>query len=124
MEWTFKSDRSIYLQIIEQIKFNILSGKQKPGDKVGSVRELAKQAAVNPNTMQRALSELERQGFIYKERTKERFITQNIDLIDKTRTEFANKLLSNFFIQMNNIGYDLTEIKKLVKNKNQEENNG
>ena len=64
MPWNLNSDRPIFLQIVERIQMDIISGKYKPGDKLPSVRELAAEAAVNPNTMQKAFSELERTGLV------------------------------------------------------------
>lgn len=121
MAWDFKSDRSIYKQIIDNIKFKILSGALKPGDKVGSVRELAKLAAVNPNTMQKALSELERLGFVYKERSKGRYITKDLDLINKTKDEYAHSLVNEFFNQMGYIGYKNKQIKEIIMKKCEED---
>ena len=75
MAWALINDRPIYLQLMERIQTDIVSGKYKPGEKLPSVRELALDAAVNPNTMQKALSELERIGLVYSQRTSGRFIT-------------------------------------------------
>ena len=76
MPWDLDDDRPIYLQLMERIQQDIISGIYKPGDKIPSVRDLALDAAVNPNTMQKALSELERSGLVYSQRTSGRFITE------------------------------------------------
>ena len=81
MPWNLDDDRPIYLQLMERIQHDIVSGTYQPGDKLPSVRDLAVDAAVNPNTMQKALSELERCGLVYSQRTSGRFITDNADLI-------------------------------------------
>ena len=73
MAWTFKEDRPIYSQLVEQIKMGIASGKWTPGAKLPSVRDLAEEAGVNPNTMQRALADLERDGLVYSKRTSGRY---------------------------------------------------
>ena len=75
MAWTFKDDRPIYSQLVEQIKIKIISGEWELGSRLSSVRELAEQAGVNPNTMQRALAELERDGLVHSKRTSGRFVT-------------------------------------------------
>ena len=75
MPWNLDNDRPIYMQLMERIQQDIISGAYQPGDKLPSVRDLAVEAAVNPNTMQKALSELERCGLVYSQRTSGRFIT-------------------------------------------------
>ena len=77
--------RPIYLQIIERVQMDIITGRYQPGDKLPSVRDLAQEAAVNPNTMQKALSELERSGLIYSQRTSGRFITEDKELIHQMK---------------------------------------
>ena len=81
MPWNLDSDRPIFIQILERIRVDIISGKYQPGDKLPSVRELAAEAAVNPNTMQRAFAELERTGLVYSKRTSGRFITEDREMI-------------------------------------------
>ena len=76
MEWNFKSGIPIYTQIIDEMTMRIASGYYGPGDKLPSVRDLAMDAGVNPNTMQRALAELERRGLVFSERTSGRFVTK------------------------------------------------
>ncbi|MDE7063504.1 MAG: GntR family transcriptional regulator, partial [Lachnospiraceae bacterium] len=75
MAWDLDSDRPIFIQIVERIQMDIISGVYRPGDKIPSVRDLAAVAAVNPNTMQKALTELERTGLVHAQRTSGRFIT-------------------------------------------------
>ena len=77
MGWNLKSDRPIYAQLIEQIELMIVSGMYPPGAKLPSVRDLAADAAVNPNTMQRALSQLETDGLLYTQRTSGRYVTED-----------------------------------------------
>ena len=76
MSWTFKEDRPIYSQLVEHIKLGIVSGEWSPGSKLPSVRDLAEEAGVNPNTMQRALADLEREGLVHSKRTSGRYITE------------------------------------------------
>ena len=77
MVWKFNDEQPIYQQIISQIKERIVAGEWKAGSKLKSVRELALEAGVNPNTMQKALAELEREGLVYSQRTAGRFVSDN-----------------------------------------------
>ena len=81
MPWDLDNERPIYLQLMERIQQDIVSGVYKPGEKIPSVRDLALDAAVNPNTMQKALSELERSGLVYSQRTSGRFITEDAGML-------------------------------------------
>ena len=114
MEWRFDNSSAIYIQLIEQIQRMIISGEYKPGDKLESVRELASVAKVNPNTMQRALSELERVGLVHSERTTGRFITEDEELIDKMRKEMATQRVQEFIKYMVDIGFEKEEIKSFI----------
>ena len=89
MPWNLDDSRPIYLQLMERIQHDIISGVYQPGDKLPSVRDLALDAAVNPNTMQKALSELERGGLVYSHRTSGRFITDDSTLLKKIKTDLA-----------------------------------
>lgn len=122
MEWNFSDDRPIYSQIIEQIRQFIVSGEIKPGDKLASVRDMAEEAGVNPNTMQRALVELERTGLIYSQRTSGRFITENKELIQEMKDELANDKISEFLKSMEKIGYKKEQVTDLIKNYKEAEN--
>ena len=114
MEWRFDNSRAIYIHLIEQIQRMIISGEYKPGDKLESVRELASIAKVNPNTMQRALSELERVGLVHSERTTGRFITEDEELINKMRKEMATKRVQEFIKYMLDIGFKKEEIEAFI----------
>ena len=89
MPWELDSKRSIYGQIIERIQNRIVTGAYPPGGKLPSVRDLAEEAGVNPNTMQRALSELERTGVIYSQRTSGRFVTEDESMITQLKEDAA-----------------------------------
>ena len=117
MSWNLDSDRPIFVQILERIRMDIISGKYKPGDKLPSVRELAAEAAVNPNTMQRAFAELERSGLVYSQRTSGRFITENQVLIRQIREEVAQESINSFLQNMKQLGYEETELLDLIKKK-------
>ena len=89
MAWKFDNNIPIYIQISNIIKLQIVTKQLKSGDKLPTVRDLAETAGVNPNTVQRALSDLEAEGFVYSVRTTGRFVTDNVELIQKTRVELA-----------------------------------
>ncbi|NFG61143.1 MULTISPECIES: GntR family transcriptional regulator [unclassified Clostridium] len=114
MGWELKDDRPIYLQLIDQLQLRIISGIYKIGDKLPSVRELASEASVNPNTMQKALTELERKKLVFTQRTSGRFITEDIDLINKIRNDLAKKEIESFLNNMKNIGYTENEILNIM----------
>ena len=122
MEWKFRSDLPIYTQLVEQIKLGIVSGSLLPGERLMSVRDMATEAGVNPNTMQRALQELERDGMVYSQRTAGRFVTENMQVIERAKTKFAEEQLRSFLGAMKKLGYQREEIFALLKEK--EEENG
>lgn len=115
MTWEFKKDRPIYSQLIEQIELRIISGAYKAGEKLPSVRELAAQAAVNPNTMQRALSELERDGLVYTQRTSGRFITEDENMIQKAKESLALTQIKAFFETMRALGYSTEQTLAMIE---------
>ncbi len=101
----FQSNIPIYLQLVNTFKHRIVSGELVVGSKLDSVRDLALQFEVNPNTMQRALAELEREGLVYAERTAGRFITENEELIVEMRNDVAEKIIYEFINQMRSLGF-------------------
>lgn len=115
MEWIIDSDRPIYKQLVEQIELRIISGMYAPGDKIKSVRELAMEAGVNPNTMQKALAELERMGLVYAQRTSGRFITEDNKMIEEAKNTLAIKEIDNFFEKMKQLGFEKEEIISLIE---------
>ena len=123
MPWNLDSSRPIYLQIIERVQMDIITGRFQPGDKLPSVRDLAQEAAVNPNTMQKALSELERSGLIYSQRTSGRFITEDKELIHQMQKELAAAEVSAFVAHMKQLGITPEEIRQLLAETIEEEKN-
>ena len=105
MELGFDNKTPIYIQIIEQIKLDIISGNISAGERLPSVREIALKLKVNPNTVQKALSELEETGLIYTERTNGKFVTENLGLIEKYKKEHADRLTESFIENMRIIGF-------------------
>ena len=114
MPWDLENDRPIYLQLMERIQQDIIKGVYQPGGKIPSVRELALEAAVNPNTMQKALSELERSGLVYSQRTSGRFITEDKKLLIHMKSELAKTHIHDFFTSMRQLGFCDEEILELV----------
>lgn len=115
MTWQIESDRPVYIQLVEQIKRKIVAGEYLPGDRMPSVRELAADAAVNPNTMQKALAELERTGLMHTHRTSGRFITEDQSLIHDLKKEIALEQIDTFIGNMTAMGIDKDEIMELFK---------
>ncbi|HIX64436.1 MAG TPA: GntR family transcriptional regulator [Candidatus Mediterraneibacter colneyensis] len=123
MPWNLDNDRPIYLQLMERIQHDIISGVYQPGDKLPSVRDLAVDAAVNPNTMQKALSELERCGLVYSQRTSGRFITDDASMICGMRKELAQEHITLLFKQMRQLGFSDEETLEMMKQSLKGENN-
>ena len=114
MPWNLTSDRPIFMQIIEIIQLEIISGKYRPDDKLPSVRDLASEAAVNPNTMQKALSELERSGLVYSQRTSGRFITEDVKMIEELKSSLAKEKIHEFLENMQKLGFQKEETIRLM----------
>ncbi len=114
MPWNLNSDKPIFMQLIEIIQHSILSGTYPPGSKLPSVRDLASQAAVNPNTMQKALAELERSGLVYSQRTSGRFITEDISMIEELKNTLAKTTIEQFLKSMQQLGFQKEETVTLI----------
>lgn len=126
MAWSFKEDRPIYTQLLEQIQVRIVTGQYTLGERLPSVRELAAEAGVNPNTMQRALAELERMGLVYAQRTAGRMITDDEQRIGEMKMQLAQDIIEEFLQNMKRLGYEQTEIAQLLEQypKEQKKENG
>lgn len=109
MQWELTNDRPLYIQLIEHIKLLILSGEYEAGQPFPSVRELALTANVNPNTMQRALAELEREGLLINERTNGRKITGDTSMIQAMRKDLANAKLCQLKAELGRLGFNREE---------------
>ena len=119
MNWDLDSDRPIYAQLVEHITRAIISGAYQAGDKLPSVRDFAQDAAVNPNTMQKALAELERTQLVFSKRTSGRYITEDTQIINAIRTALITEQINNFFAQMQCMGCSKEEtIKKIIEEAN------
>ena len=116
MKFNFDNERPIYIQLVEQLRIGILTSEFGIGEKIPSVRDLAMLAKVNPNTMQKALAELEEEKLIYTERTNGKFVTKDTKLIKKFRDNLAKEKANDFFSSMKMIGIDENEsIKYLLE---------
>ena len=104
MEYVFDNERPIYIQLVEMIRIDIISGKYQKGQKLPSVRELALMMKVNTNTMQKALVELEDEKLIYTERTNGKYVTEDEILIEKIKKQLAQEKVNNYLNSMKNIG--------------------
>ena len=114
MAWTLSSERPIYLQLVDRIKRQIASGEYSSGERFPSVRELALEAAVNPNTMQRALSALEADGLLITSRTAGRTVTTEEVLIKNMKEQIATEEYMRFYRSMKELGYDDEGIKQFI----------
>ncbi|MDP4160096.1 MAG: GntR family transcriptional regulator [Bacillota bacterium] len=114
MPWELKSDRPIYTQLIEQIELMIVSGVYPPGSKLPSVRDMAQEAEVNPNTMQKALVKLEEDGLIITHRTSGRSITEDATMIERAKTKLAQEQVSEFLEKMQLLGFEQHEILTII----------
>lgn len=113
-EWRFSGDKPIYSQIVEQFQVLIVSGELKPGNKLMSVRDLARQAQVNPNTMMRALAELENRNLIISHRVNGKSVTEDLELIKNLKSELAKDVICEFWEKMKELGFSEEEILNLI----------
>lgn len=115
MDYIFDNERPIYLQLVEKIRIEIVSGKLKKGQRLLPVRELAMEAKVNPNTMQKALVELEKEGLVYTESTNGRFVTENEELIENIKKDLAKEKINTYINDMKNIGISYEDALKYLQ---------
>jgi DNA-binding transcriptional regulator YhcF (GntR family) len=121
MAWKLTSDRPIYLQLMEQIQLSILCGVYQPGSRLPSVRDLSQEASVNPNTMQKALSELERTGLIFSQRTSGRFITEDTAMIEQLKEDYVQNQVLLFYRNLKDLGFTKEEILRYMNQFEREE---
>lgn len=117
IQFKFDNERPIYLQLVEQLRIAIVSGVYPAGSRLPSVRELAVMAKVNPNTMQKALTELESDQLIFTERTNGKYVTEDQRLLAKIKAELATDLADNYLADMSKIGITPAESIKYIKHK-------
>ncbi len=118
MNFVFDNDRPIYIQLVEQLQIYIISGKIKSGEKLPSVRELALKTKVNPNTMQKALVELEDLKLIYTERTNGKYVTKDQKLLNKFKDKYAKEKTKKYIDEMKELGFIKNEIVEFLREEN------
>ena len=124
MEWQFDSNMPIYTQLVDKIKLAIVSGEYTRGQRLSAVRDLAAEAGVNPNTMQRAFQELERLGLVYTQRSSGRFVTEDESVIEAAKKALAEENIRSFMDSMRRIGYTREDIIRLLESGEREDSNG
>ncbi|MFI3176630.1 MAG: GntR family transcriptional regulator [Eubacteriales bacterium] len=120
MKWKFDNDKPIYLQIVEILKADIIAKKYEVGQKFPSVRDLAQIAGVNPNTMQKALVQLEQEGLLITNRASGRVVTHDGMQITRERESVASQKVNTFLTEMDGLGYGLEEVITLVETEGKE----
>ena len=124
MSWEFQDHLPIYAQLMDTLKRRIVTGRYLPGEKLPSVRELAAEAGINPNTVQRAFSELEREGLIYTQRATGQYVTENEADIKSAREALARTQVADFLRAMQSLGFSVGDVIVLLQsfNESEEEN--
>ena len=115
MKYDFDPNLPIYIQVMDEIKKKIFNGYYGSGVKIDSVRELALEYSVNPNTIQKALSELERENLLYSKRSMGRFVSEDVELIEKMKSEIINEKVKVFINEMCELGCNKSNIIELIK---------
>lgn len=115
MAWSFSSDKLIYMQIAERITLSVISGEYPPGTQIPSVRQLALEAAVNPNTVQHAFTELESEGIIISKGTVGRYVTDDISVIENCRKKCAEQAVKAFSESIKSLNLSKGEITKMLE---------
>ena len=122
--WNFQNDLPIYAQLVDAIKFSIVSGQLLPGARMSTVRDLALEAGVNPNTMQRALQQLEREGLVYSQRSSGRFVTEDVSVIDRARSALAAEYVRRYRDSMASLGFSEEDMRTLLESSGEEDDHG
>ncbi|MEG2165333.1 MAG: GntR family transcriptional regulator [Ruthenibacterium sp.] len=115
MRWIITADRPVYLQLVEQLEQAIVAGEAAAGSKLASVRELATEAGVNPNTMQKAMQELENEGLIITQRTAGRTVTEDENMIQTARKQLAQDEIMRFLEKMHSFGFTTQELIRFLQ---------
>ena len=116
MDYRFNDNIPIYIQLVEMIKTDIVSGKYQPGDKLPAVRDMAMELGVNPNTVQRAFSELEREDLVKSDRTNGRYVTDDKKKIKGLLKVLSEKYIDELFEKLNLLGMSDEQIVKMINN--------
>ena len=124
MQFEIRDSRPIWQQLAQQLRERIVKGEYPPGSHFPTVRELAAQAGVNPNTMQRAMQQLEREGLVYAQRSNGRFVTEDAAVIDKAREKLAGEHVRRYRAEMKSLGFSEREMISLLEGSGEEDDNG
>ncbi len=115
MAWSFSTDRPVYIQIADRIKKSVLSGEYEAGQQIPTVRQLALEAAVNPNTVQHAFTELENEGIIIAKGTLGRFVTEDEQVVQAVREQMARNLAKTFVQEMGQLSISPEQALELIR---------
>ncbi|MBQ2986013.1 MAG: GntR family transcriptional regulator [Tyzzerella sp.] len=115
MAWSFTSDRPVYLQIADRIIKSVLSGEYQSGEQIPAVRQLALEAAVNPNTVQHAFAELEHEGIIISKGTMGRYVTEDAQVVEVCRKKMAHQIVKNFAESMSQLSISKEETIAMIE---------
>lgn len=115
MKWEFAGDKPIFIQLAEELELKIINGDYPPGVKLPSIRELAGEAEVNPNTVQKAMGELEQKGLIATNRTNGKFVTKDLKVVNNLKISYATKSVESLYKQLNKVGYSKEEALILIE---------
>lgn len=115
MDWNLDNGRPIWPQLAQQLARRIIAGVYPPGSRLPSVREMAAEAGVNPNTMQRALAQLEQEGLARADRTAGRLVTRDVQILDAARLREAQAVIQGYFEAMSALGYSREQAAELIK---------
>ncbi|HIR52567.1 MAG TPA: GntR family transcriptional regulator [Candidatus Onthovicinus excrementipullorum] len=121
MPWDLDENLPIYLQLTDELEKKIINGTYPPGSRLPAVRELAAEAGVNPNTMQRALTQMENSGLIYTQRTSGRFLTDDREKIERLRRDAARQRIEKFLRDMRELGIEKKEVCTMIDALKEEE---
>lgn len=115
MKFSFDNNFPIYLQIEKVLKTQIVNGMIKPNEKIPSVRALALEYNVNPNTIVKTLAILETEGFIYTDSTNGKYVVDNKEFLQTAKDKLLNEMIDTFLNEMSSLGYDKTDIIKIIE---------
>ena len=124
MLWHFNNELPIYSQLVEHIRRAIAAGELEPGARLASVRDLSLEAGVNPNTMQRAMQQLEREGLVNSQRSAGRFVTEDTAVIGRAREKLAGEHVRRYRKEMKGLGFSEREMIALLEGGGEEDGNG
>lgn len=124
LQWKFSGNQPVYVQIMEHIRSAVLMGEFPPGARIPPVREFAAIAQVNPNTMQRAMVELEREGLLISCGTMGRFVTNDLSVVEQMRKRVVDATVQSCAAQFRALGVSMAQAAQLLLETEQEEEHG